>query len=329
MKPADANNPRPILVASNLDQNALLMHHAAAQARRTDARVILVHVVPPHPADKKTSPGMVTFAEPAVCRAVLGKLELAALQLLWHGIVCDPIVLKGDPAEQIAAIARARGADRVLAASQTSPDNAAVGESSLVERLLGTLEIPLFVFGPNFRCPPETAVSDGRILLPMSLRHHRPDYVEFGTKLARETRSRLALLHVVSGSDIAEHQRQQLQTSARTRLAALAASQPNPLFPIEILVREGDVVQCIVEEAMCPHRDLIVLGTGTVHHGAASQTGVVHEVIAQARCPVVALRPSRHSRIESSELAVMGAAGTKPATDHQVFVASQRKGRYT
>lgn len=99
-----------------------------------------------------------------------------------------------------------------------------------------------------------------------------------------------------------DQQQQQAQIKASTQLAAFAASAPNPLFPIEILVREGDVVQSIVEETMCPHRDLIVLGTGPVRHRAASRTDVIHRVIAQARCPVVALNSQRSSEPEINTL---------------------------
>lgn len=62
MKPADTKMPRPILVLPNLEQNALLVHHAAAQARRTGTRVILAHMVSPKPTEKKTRPAIVRIA---------------------------------------------------------------------------------------------------------------------------------------------------------------------------------------------------------------------------------------------------------------------------
>lgn len=309
MRPTDANMPRPILVALDLEQDSLLVHHAAVQARRTDARVILAHVIPPDPGEK-ISCGMVRFANPARCRAVLDKLEFAALQLLWQGILCDPVVLSGDPAEQIAQIARARGADRVLVAARASSAGSPFGDSSIEQRLLGELDVPLFVLGSHVSTLPEADASDGRILLFLSLHHDRPEYVRYASRLAREARSRLVLLHIVSTSGLTEQQRQQVHIRARRQLAALAASEPDPLFPIQILVREGDVVQTIVEETMCPHRDLIVLGTGSSHHGAAARNGIIHEAIANARCPVVALRPPCNAQTDRNKLpaAMAGAA---------------------
>lgn len=300
MRSADTNSARPILVASNLEENSLLVHHAAMQARRTGARVVLAHVVAPKAAEKKTSPGIVRIADPALCRTVLDQLEFAAIQLLWQGIVCDPVVLSGDPAQQIVALAHARGADRVLVADRVCSVESSSGETT-VQRLLRTLDLPLFVLGPHASSIPEADVADGRILLPLSLRHDRPEYVAFGSRLAREICSRLTLFHVIDTSHMTERQRQQVHTNAYTQLAALAATESNPLFPIEILVREGDVVQAIVEEAVCPHRDLIVLGTGPVHYGVATRNGVVRQVIANARCPVVALKPQHTADAKSSE----------------------------
>lgn len=310
MRAADAIMPRPILVALDPEQDSLLVHHAAVQARRTDARVILAHVIPPDPGEKKISFGMVRFANAVRCRAVLDKLEFAALQLLWQGILCDPVVLSGDPAEQIAEIARARGADRVLMAARGSSVQSAFGDSSIAQRLLQELDVPLFVLGPHVSTLPEADPSDGRILLFLSLRHDRPEYVRFASRLAREACSRLVLLHSVNTSGLTEQQRYQAHIRARRHLAALAASEPDTLFPIEILVREGEVVQTMVEETMCPHRDLIVLGTGASHHGAAARNEIIHQVIANTCCPVVALKPARNAEMDIKEppVPVSGAA---------------------
>jgi nucleotide-binding universal stress UspA family protein len=307
---ADANKSRPILVVVDPEQSSLLVHHAAAHARRTGARVILAHVLAPDPAEKKTPPGIVRFATPARCRAVLDKMEFAALQLLWQGILCDPVVLSGDPAEQIVAIARARGADRLLLSAHESSLMTDPPEASIARCLIGELDIPLFVFGPQAITLPETNVSGGRILLALSLRHHRSEYIKFASRLATQTCSRLALLHVVSTSGTTEQQRQQTLIRARRELAAIAASEPDSLFPIEIIVREGDALQAILEEAVYPHRDCIVMGKGGTRNESGFRNGIVHHVIENARCPVVALTPFHNAQTEAKDLpaAVAGAA---------------------
>lgn len=291
MKPADGNRPRAILVVLDDQGSSSLMHHAVVLARRSGARVVLVHVLAPDPAEKKTPVGFLRIADPSQARTVLERLEYAALQAVWQGIDCESIVLSGDPAEQIGALARARGADRVLVTTRTVPDDYDSGELPIAEHLLDRLDVPLYVLGPFARSYPETGPQDGRILLPLSLRHDRLDYLKFASGLAREMCSRLALLHVVSTAGISLPQRDQLLVKARTHLAALAASESDSLFPIEVLVREGEVVRSIVEEAMCPHRDLIVLGTRIRHGPLAPRSAVAHDVIQAARCPVVTLKP--------------------------------------
>lgn len=311
MRSADVNTTRPILVAWNPEQTPLLVHYAAVQARRTGARVILAYGGTPNPAEKKTAPGVVRIADPTLCRAVREKLEFAALQLLWQGIVCDPVVLSGDAAEQIAALARARGADRVLVSARKLSNGADSSEASVAERLLGKVDVPVFVLGPAASCLADGEPVDGRIVLALSLRHDRSvDFVNFGSRLARERRSRLALLHVVHVAGMTEQQRQQAYLRARTQLAALAAAEPNPQFPIEILVREGGVVESIVDEARCPLRDLIVMGTGKARGGAAARMGVIHQVIATAGCPVVVLNSQHDAETEFQEAsrAMTGAA---------------------
>ncbi|HKR27588.1 MAG TPA: universal stress protein [Acidobacteriaceae bacterium] len=288
MRSAAANTTGPILVAWNPEENPLLVEYAAVLARRTGARVILTHVIAPNPAEKKTAPGVIRIADPTVCRAVREKVEFAALQLLWQGIVCDPVVLSGDATEQIAALARARGANRVLVSARKLSNDADSSEASVVERLLGKVDAPLLVLGPAASCLADAEPMDGRIVLALSLRHGRSaEFVSFGSRMARQRRSRLALLHVMNLAGMTEQQRQQAHLRARTHLAALAATEPDPLFPIEILVREGGIVESIVEEARCPLRDLIVIGTGTPRRGAAARNGVIHQVIASASCPVL------------------------------------------
>ena len=145
MKLSPTTNPDSTLVATKFsDTHALLLSHAVAQARSGGARILLVHVVPPFTSDKKTAQGVVRIAPAGLSQNARDALEYEALQLQWQGIVCDPVLLNGDPAEQIAAIARARGADRILLGP--SRRYASTGEgASVAERLMASIDIPVFV----------------------------------------------------------------------------------------------------------------------------------------------------------------------------------------
>lgn len=284
MKLSPMRDPDPILVATNLDDTHMLLTHAVAQARVMEARILLVHVVPPAVTQKKTAPGVVTLAGPGICREAQEALEFAALQLQWQGVLCDPFLLAGDTAEQIAALARAKSAGRILVGAWRD------GGRSVAQRLMASVEIPVFVLGPQVTPFPSGDAHEGRILLPLSLRHERPAYIRLAARLASETGSRVALLHVIETQGMTESERQREQTRTRMQLAALAAMEKRVRYPIEIVVREGNVPRAIVEEAMCPHRDFILLGSGSLRAEDGKQ-GIVQQVIERARCPVITVKP--------------------------------------
>ena len=284
MKLSPMSDPDPILVATNLDDTQRLLAHAVVQARASGARILLAHVIPHVLSEKQTDPAELRIAGPGLCDKAQDALEFAALQLQWQGILCDPFLLSGDTAEQIAALARAKRAGRILVGACRDRGR------SLAPRLMASVEIPVFVLGPQATPFPSGDAHEGRILLPLSLRHERPAYLRLAVRLARETGARIALLHVIEAEGLTEAERQREQMRTRMQLAALAATEKGLRYPIEIVVREGNVPRAIVEEAMCPHRDYILLGGGSLRAEDGKQ-GIVQQVIERARCPVITVKP--------------------------------------
>ncbi|HLJ79404.1 MAG TPA: universal stress protein [Acidobacteriaceae bacterium] len=295
--------PQTILVATSFADHPSLIPIATAQARRSGARLLLVHVVAANAAEKKAPAGTVNRADPVYCPRIPEKLASVARQLQWQGISCEPVVLEGEPAEQIAALAQTTGSGWVVVGAGSRG-----ADGSVAEKLISRLRIPVFVIGPRM---PEYFASDwasGRILLPVSLHHRRPSHIEFANQLAGELRSHVALLHVLETSSMTFRQRQQTCEQARIDLASIAARVANPVSPMELLVREGNLVRAIVEEALCPHRDFIVMGTGSSLGDPHARTGVVHQVISGARCPVMAVHSSATDEAGAQEISTASAA---------------------
>lgn len=274
-----------ILVATNLADMHVLMKHATAQARANGARILLAHVIPAAASEKKTGPTLVRMNDPGHCKNAQETLEFVALQLQWQGILCDPFLLTGDPAEQIAALARRKGATRILMAASRGAG------CSMADRLMARVEIPVFVIGPQVTPFPAGDTHAGRILLPLSLRSRGTTHLRLAARLARETGSRVALLHVIDPAGMTETEKQRAQMRARMQLAALAATEESLRSPIEIVVREGNVVRAIVEEARCPHRDCILLGRNSPGPENHQGGGIAQQVIERARCPVITVKP--------------------------------------
>jgi nucleotide-binding universal stress UspA family protein len=295
--------PQTILVATSLADHLSLIPMATAQARRSGARLLLVHVVAANAAEKKAPAGTVDRAELVYSPRIPEKLAGVARQLQWQGISCEAVVLEGEPAEQIAALAQTTGSGWVVVGAGSRG-----ADGSVAEKLISRLRIPVFVMGPRM---PEYFATDwasGRILLPVSLHHRRPSHIAFANQLAGGLRCHVALLHVFETSSMTFRQRQQACDQARSDLASIAAGVAHPASPMELLVREGSVVRAIVEEALCPHRDFIVMGTGSSLRDPHVRTGVVHQVIAGARCPVMVLHSSAADKVETQKVSTASAA---------------------
>lgn len=285
-------DPRVILVAINLDDQPALLRYAMAEARRSGARLLLVHVIPPPPApkDAATSPPRVLLLPPA--HAAAEALDHLALRLQWQGVLAEPIVLKGRPNEQIQTLVQARKVDRVIVAARSGLRQEPSSGRSVAEHLMASLPVPVCVVGSR-SCPemPHDAAV-GRVLLALSLRSVRKEYVDFACGVAQARHARLTLLHVIDPSSVGSHERARAHKPVRLRLAALAATHDELPWRPDIAVREGDPAVQIVEEAACPFRDLILLGSSSLKpFPQGRESNLIDRVIAETRCPVLVLKP--------------------------------------
>lgn len=282
--------PRVILVATNLDDQPALMSHAAAEARRSGARLLLVHVIPPPAAHESAAAGTPHVYILRSTHQAADALEHMALRLQWQGILCEPAVLKGRPDEQIEALVRSRNVDRVMVAALAGSGRGPSVGRSVADDLIAALPVPVCVV--NSHAYPESLREPtvGRVLLPLSLRAVRQEYVDFACGVARARGARLTLLHVVDPLLGTGRDRAMARDAARVRLAALTATHEDLPWRPDIAVRDGDPATEIVEEALCPFRDLIILGSSSLT-AARHQSGIIESVLAESRCPVITLKP--------------------------------------
>lgn len=307
----EAEGCRNIIVGVSMEEDPILLRYAALQAHSASAKIYLVHVITLSEPMSSSN----TRVLPVSPQEAQRHLDYIALRLQWQGVLCEPIVLFGDPATELSRYAASRRADRILVGAAPSGSG-----SRLVEDLISATETPVFVVGPRIHLFPMGAPGHGRVLLPLSLRTQPRANLELACELAAENRSRLALLHVLDLAGVGQMRRERTFADANARLAALAAALPHPCFPVETIVREGAVATTIVEEAFCPHGDFIVLRTSP--SASAPPGEIVRQVIAEARCPVVAvqasaLRPPQAVR-ESSKLGT----GTYPSQPIRLHIRS-------
>ena len=95
------SSPELILVATNLLEGQSLLLHAIFQARLSKAKVLLVHVIPHSYVRRDIQDGTPSFFPGPAVRRIRATLDEAVKEFQQAGVLCEPIVLTGSPAEQI------------------------------------------------------------------------------------------------------------------------------------------------------------------------------------------------------------------------------------
>lgn len=285
------SNPEMILVATNLLEGHALMHHAIVQARLSKAAVLLVHVIPPsYLATEVNGRTPFVLPNPAV-RAVKAKLDDAASEFQREGILCEAIVLKGLPEEEIPLLVKSRSVDRVIVATKNTSGVARLIEGSVAEKLIDIIEVPVCVIG---RRTEMGAVSDApfsRILLATSLHSTSSRLTSFASALAEANHAHLTLLHVLVSEGMSEQLGEVARLAARQRLSALVPNEARHRFQPLLLIREGDPATIILEEAASLSQDIVILGaprSSKASHLLSSS--VVHRVVLESQCPVITIK---------------------------------------
>ena len=277
--------PEVILAVTDLADEEALLFHAIRQARRSAARVLLVHVLHRDRASLRagsaSAPAMNGFSAQHAQRT----LERMARQLRWVGISCEPILLRGDAAEEILALAKARAVDRVLLTAWRDRSPLA---RTLAEEISPWAGVPVCVVPNGGVTTLRNDRPAGRIALALSLRFDSETALAFASRLAQQHRATLTLMHVFAHG-------QPLPASRRTpaamaaRLPAGALREARLLCPLQIAALTGDPATAILKSKVGANLDFLLLGAPRSLYPDRAGTSVVHQVVGQARCPVILL----------------------------------------
>ncbi|MFP5206968.1 MAG: universal stress protein [Acidobacteriota bacterium] len=276
--------PEVILAVTDFADEEALLFHAIRQARRSAARVLLVHVL----HSTRSSPRIVAAsAAPAdgfSAQHAQRALERMARQLRWVGIACEPILLRGDAAEEILALAKARAADRVLLTAWRDRSPLA---RTLAEEVSPWVGVPVCVVGNGGPAALRSERPAGRIGLALSLRFDSETALAFAGRLAQQHHATLTVMHVFGD-------REPLPPGERTpaaiaaRLPAGALREARLLCPLEIAALSGDPAAAILNSEAAS-LDFLLLGAPRSPYPDRAGAGVVHRVVGQAPCPVLLL----------------------------------------
>ena len=310
---AQAGSPHSglILVATDLSDLDRLMPVARRQAAATEARIILLHVMPAGASMGIDAMGM-PFYDPSAALALSSSaMEPWCAEVREAGISCKPMVHEGNPAEQIVAAAGRFAADCLLMGTHGRSRLGKLLIGSVAEQVLRSVDIPVITVGPEAGLQDQEEAEAERVVLhAAALREGCLPSAELARGIAAAENARLVLLHVLPPVEVMRRQGMATgdDSEAMGELRALAARAGADCNGscVEPVVAHGNPAIEIL--AMASERRVALIVLGATRRSAfenLTHERTIYRVLAHARCPVVTLR---EPQAESSRLPTEQAA---------------------
>jgi nucleotide-binding universal stress UspA family protein len=285
--------PTVILAVTNLADEENLLFHAIQQARRSTAKVLLVHVIHTESATSHLIDWTRFTEHRSTAESALASINRMARRLRWVGIACEPFLLRGSPLNEIPLVAAARNADRLLMSAACEKSRKDTASKTWAEELLPKISIPICTVG---QCLPATPVNNGRtghVTLALSLHSDAEMSLAFASRLAQEHRATLTVMHVFGNEENGEKEIERTPLAVASVLPADKLREAELMCPLEVAVRKGDPATEILKSGSCTNQDFIVLGPiGQPQPVRAGTSSIVHRVVSEALCPVIVLGQS-------------------------------------
>ena len=277
--------------------------HAVDFARWYDARLTVLHVLPPLPVMLGASgvPPPPQAIDDSERRRALDRF--VADRTPEGSPLVETVLAAGDPAREITARAQAGRADLLVAGTHGWRGLPRWLLGSVAEQLLRTAPCPLLVVPPHVaEAPPPVPVLLRPLLCAVDFSDASLRAAEVAFSLAQEADARLLLLHVVEalppvqpivpvGPALAGYE-QDLETDAEDRLRRVVPVGAGDWCEPEVRVARGKPWREIVREASDRDAGLIVMG---VHgHGPLDRFffgSTADGVVRHAGCPVLVAHP--------------------------------------
>lgn len=284
-------SPRKILIATTLIDGPSLMLHGIQQAKSSGAEILLVHVIRPclmraggEPQAPFVLPG------PAVRAATAGLQQLAG-SIEREGVLCEPILLSGEPAEQISLLTKSSRVDRVVVASGVHPGIERLFFGSLSEELALRLKVPVCIVGHRAFQQRLNGDCRRRYLVATSLRFSSALCIKFAVALAKANHADLTLLHVIESPTGNSAEAEPARQKAIKDLQISLTAEDYPACSSSVELREGDVAAAIIAAASVAQHELIIMGSPA--DSIVSRilgSSITHQIIAEATCPVMVVK---------------------------------------
>ena len=283
------------------DHSKVALGRAGAWAKHFSARLIVVTVAEP----LLVSAAATTYDMDLVRDEVLPELRDFVVKTSASGGAESPppevVVLVGDPATEIIALARREHAQLIVVATHGLSGYRKMLLGSTTERILRQTTVPVLVAPPPELTPPSAdslTIEVGRVLAPIDFKDDSVTAVRAAAALAQSFGVPLLLVHVVAPLKGIERLRPQLDTHNRVQIERaelqiqrLASGVGTPAS-IEAVVTVGSPAEEIARIAVARGAGLIVMGLRSQEHIFGPRPGsVAYRVLSLAPARVLALPP--------------------------------------
>ncbi len=221
------------------------------------------------------------------------------------GIEWESLTSVGHTADEIALIAKEKGADLVVSATHGRSGLKRLILGSVTERLMRTLPCPMYIVRSLERDPTAPAMAEMKlksILVGCDFSADSDLAVQYGLSLAQEFQTELHLAHVLEPSvykDMLSHSsakadpdRKGLQEELTRKLNEMVSEEAKQWCEPQTVLLAGQPSDELTKYALVNKVDLIVLG---VRGHSVMETLLVgsttDRVVRQAPCPVLSVRP--------------------------------------
>ncbi len=282
-------SPQTILIVTDLSEAPARTLEVVRQVQATEAKILLVQVIRTDLRESagRSHPFLLPRFERNKVRTESDDWQHA---LRWASLLTNVVVLKSTSAEQIPALAQSLKVDRVVLIKLGDSVARPRTGRSVEQDLMTSLTMPLCIMSGSMGTGLWNETGIRRVLLPISLQSNFGLNMRFACRLAQSHQARMTVLHAFGGRGRTDCPWEPTPLAVEAHLPISELWQEGILCPMAVAVREGDPAKAILEFDAAKQHDLIIMGgpsRDTLPH--TYRAGVVHNVIAGARCPVIVL----------------------------------------
>jgi len=277
------------------DTSKQVVRQAAWLARLFHAEVILLHVVPPlsYPVGALESGDEITARDLHAHIVQLAEKDLdRALRPELDGIVVTRVLVRGDPAQEIAKTARDRNAGLIVMSTHGHGAFYRFLLGSVTAKVLHESHCPVWT-GAHMEEAPAREFSIRRVLCSVDLSPHSQHTLSLAAEFAAAADAALTLVHITAGVETWGPGGSHVDFAWKEMIVGFATKEIAKLqqdvgTDAEVIIDSGNVPKLLNRAAEQTEADVLVIGhsPGQSHLG---DNGEGYGIIRESHIPVLSV----------------------------------------